>query len=307
MELYKKYRPKKFENVTGNEATIKALQAKIDQDALPHFMMFTGPSGCGKTTIARILKKHLKCSDSDFYEINCANNRGVDLVRDIESKMQLKSMTGGARIWLLDEAHRLTPDAQEAFLKPLEDTPGHVYFIMCSTDPQKIKNTIRTRATEFVVESLSEDRAEELIKKVVKKEKLSIPEKAVDSIVLNCNGSARLALVLLEKIKDLDEKQMTEAVEQQAAKEAQAFEILRAIMGWGGSASWERCAKAIKDCPEEPESIRRYLLAYFSNCLLDPKKKKMHKRAFECIVCFEKPLYDTGKPGLVMCCYDCFQ
>ena len=301
-ELYKKYRPKKLSQIIGNSATVNSIAAKLKNNSLPHFILLSGPSGCGKTTIARIIAKELKCNSSDFYEVNCANKNGVELARDIESKFRMKAISGGVRIWLLDEAHKLTSACSESLLKPLEDTPDHVYFIMASTDPGKILKTIKTRATEYSVSSLTDSECETLMDKVCKKEKLSIPIEVKEVIVEACLGSARDMLVNLDKIKDLDEEEMLEAAKQIVEKNAIALEIYKALM-WG---KWTACAAAIKNNKEEPEGIRRYILACANNVLLDPKKSKDHAKAFSVLSSFENPLYNIGKPGLTMCCYDVF-
>src|SRR5688572_25883760 len=141
MELYKKFRPKTLKGVVGQEGAVSSLQSMIDKGRLPHTILFSGPSGCGKTTIARILKGILECSDLDFFEINCADFKGIDMVRDIRRYVGIPPLHGKSRVWLIDEAHQLTKDAQNAFLKLLEDTPKHAYFMLATTDPQKLLPT----------------------------------------------------------------------------------------------------------------------------------------------------------------------
>ena len=133
MELYKKHRPSYLEDVFGQPEAVKVLGSMIEKDDLPHSILFTGPSGVGKTTLARILKEELECHANDFKEINCADFRGIDTIRDIRNNMNRQSLMGGPLIWLIDEAHKLTNDAQTAFLKMLEDTPKHVYFFLATT------------------------------------------------------------------------------------------------------------------------------------------------------------------------------
>ena len=103
MELYKEYRPKTLDEVVGQDSQVKMLQGMIKKNNIPHTLLLTGPSGCGKTTIARILRKELKCSKYDFIELNCANFRGIDTVRTINQRMMQAPMRGNTRIWLIDE------------------------------------------------------------------------------------------------------------------------------------------------------------------------------------------------------------
>ena len=146
-ELYKKYRPDGYGDLVGQAPAVKVLRGLLKK-GLPHAMLLTGPSGCGKTTVARIIKNKLQCQDSDFVELNSASDRGIDVIRGIDGRMRLGGLLGGPRIWLFDECHRLTKDAQEAMLKYLEDTPSHVYFLLATTEPDKLITAIRTRCTE---------------------------------------------------------------------------------------------------------------------------------------------------------------
>ena len=127
-ELYKKYRPKSFDRVNGQEAAIKSLSTFVEKGKIPHAILFTGPSGSGKTTLARIITKHLECGFSDFQELNCADLTGIEEVRKIRQRMNYACMGGKSRVWIIDEAHKLSNAAQNAFLKMLEDTPKPVSY-----------------------------------------------------------------------------------------------------------------------------------------------------------------------------------
>jgi len=108
VELYKKYRPKKLGNIVGQSNAVNILQSFIDEGKIPHSLLFSGPSGCGKTTFARIIKRKLKCGDYDFTELNCADARGIDMTREIRSRLNQSPISGKCRVWLLDECHKLT-------------------------------------------------------------------------------------------------------------------------------------------------------------------------------------------------------
>ena len=156
-ELYKRFRPKSLDAVVGNGGTVAALQKFLKKGNLPHTILFKGPSGCGKTTLARILAKELGCGVLDLREYNSADFRGIDTIRDISRIMTNAPAAGNCRVFILDEAHQLSKDAQNAALKILEDTPKHVYFFICTTDPQKLIATIRSRCTEMPVDLLKLD------------------------------------------------------------------------------------------------------------------------------------------------------
>lgn len=115
--LYQAYRPRTFDEVVGNKEAIRTLESFIKRDIseVPHAFLFSGPSGCGKTTLARILAKKLGCSDANFVEIDSADFRGIDTIREIRRQMRLAPVGGGScRVWLIDECHKLTGDAQSA-------------------------------------------------------------------------------------------------------------------------------------------------------------------------------------------------
>lgn len=299
-ELYKKYRPKEFGDIVGNKQVVKILKSKIEKGGLPHFLLFTGPSGCGKTTLARILKSKLKCQSSDYIEINCASNNGVDFVRRIEKDYRKKPFSGGVRIWCCDEAANLTAAAQEAFLKMLEDTPSFCYFIFCTTDPKKLKPTIHTRASEFKLNPLNAFQCKELIYKISQKEDIDITDKAIQMIFNASLGSARSILVMLDAVKELDnEDDIIKALEFESANTTQAFELLKALM-WNDS--WFTCSEVLANIQEDPEQLRRYLRACCINQLLDRNKKKNHSIAFLILQCTEKIFFD--KSDLIQACYD---
>src|SRR5678816_4466960 len=111
-ELYKRIRPKRLKDLIGQDGAVKSIEKLLASSKMPHALLLTGPSGCGKTTIARILKAHLHCSDQDFFERNCADFRSVDDIREIRRHLDLRPLGGESRIWLIDECHKLTNDAQ---------------------------------------------------------------------------------------------------------------------------------------------------------------------------------------------------
>lgn len=266
-ELYKRYRPTDMNSLVGQAAAVKSVETMVANKKIPHTILLTGPSGCGKTTIARILKNTLKVADPDFREINAADNRGIELVRDIRSVMNLSAMrAGGSRCWLIDEAHALTKDAQGAFLKILEDTPKHVYFMLATTDPNKLLKTIQTRCTEIRVKALAVSEVKALLNKIVKQEKAKVSEEVIDRIAEVADGSARKALVLLGQCIDIkDEDEQLEAILASDSKR-QAIEVAKLLMN--PRTKWPDVAKVLKEVEDEPEMIRRLVLAYARGVLL---------------------------------------
>ncbi len=301
-EFYKKYRPKSFKAVLGQAAAVESLVQMVKENRLPHTLLFTGPSGCGKTTLARILKKKLGCSDSDFKELNAADNRGIADARRITMRMNLSPMGGGCRIYLIDEAHQLTKDAQSSFLKPFEDTPKHVYFILCTTDPSGLLETIRTRCTEIKLQALPGNAMEELVRNVCEKEGKELSEDVVHKIVEASNGSARKALVILHQVFGLQ----TEAEQEEAVNAADstnnAINLVKLLLK--PKASWSDVSKCVKTLKDDPEAARRIILGYTSSVMLNGAKGAFGEKLALILEAFRDNYYDSGKAGLVLSCWE---
>ena len=302
-ELYKKFRPKMFKDVLGQDGIISSLKAKLKSKKVPHAIMFIGPSGCGKTTIARILAKKLGCYKYDYKEINAAEERGIDMVRSVKRAMMQSPLKGGkCKVYCIDEAHKMSNDAMNAFLKPLEDTPDHVYFILCTTDPQKIIKTIKTRCTQYKLAGLPNSVIKDTVTSVCKKADIDpLPKQVMSNLVESANNSARSAVVLLDAIYELeDEDQMLMAIGT-ATSEAVAFTISKALMDT--RTKWKPMAKLLLgNEAEEPETLRYMILGYARSALL--KGWGSTGRAANIISAFEDNFYDGKKASLALACYN---
>jgi DNA polymerase III gamma/tau subunit len=280
----------------------------MENNEIPHALLITGPSGCGKTTIARILRKHLNCHPSEFHEVNIADIRGIDNVRDIRKRMNLRPLNGKTKVWLLDEAAKLSRDAQEAMLKMLEDTPSHVYFMLATTDPQKLLKTIRTRCTEIALRPIKEKDLAELVIHVWVKEhrkvnqaNVSVSDEVVNKIVENSDGSARKALVLLGSIIRMEsEEEMLEAIEK-STQEAQAINLCRLLLN--PRSRWAEVAKLLKELDaEEPEGLRHMTLRYMRSVMFGGGN--LASRAADIMGIFERNFFDSGHDGLALACWE---
>ena len=301
-ELYKKHRPRSLKKIIGQDSAVNVLSEMIEENRIPHTILFTGPSGVGKTTIARILKKELNCGKYDFNEMNCADLRGIDDVRRIRDRINQAPLNGDCRIWLVDECHKMTKDAQNAFLKMLEDTPEHVYFFLATTDPQKIIKTIKTRCTPINLKPISESDLTKLLKRTIKDENKKIPENVIQKIVENSEGSARQAMVFLNQIIGLKKKREMLEVIIAPSTEVQAIEIARAL--FNTKTNWSAMAKILTDsAKEEPEQIRWMVLGYAKAVLLKASGKKA-VQAHRVIESFRDHFYDCKHAGLVAACYE---
>lgn len=199
MALYTKYRPDDFNVMVGNTSLVRSVQKILEKKDRPHAWMFTGRSGIGKTTIARIIAKKLGAAQSAIFETNAADVRGIDGVREIIERVNYRIPGSPVSVFILDECHQLTKEAQNALLKVLEDPPAHAYFILCTTDSHKVIDTIRTRCAEFQFNPLSADELLEVIMVVAEQEGIKIDDKIYEEIAKNAAGSPRLALTMLER------------------------------------------------------------------------------------------------------------
>lgn len=306
VELYRKYRPRDFKDVIGQDTAVSVLQDLLNRKAMPQSLMFYGPSGVGKTTLARILKKELGCSTMDFQEINTAESRGIDTVRDIQSRMTLAPLGGTCKIFLLDECHSLTRrkgggDAQNALLKTLEDVPPQVYFFLCTTEPDGLNKTIHTRCTKIKLTPLSNKDMVLLLKTMCDKEGVTISKEVLDRVTEVSEGSAREALVCLGSIIGLDnEEAQLDAILSSNVKH-DSIAIWKALIG--SYSKWPEVAGIIQGLDlEDPERLRRMILACATTSMLGGGKNS--HRAYVIVNAFESNWYDSGKAGLVRACWE---
>ena len=309
MPLHVDLRPTCFEDFIGNRSTGQSLQSVLKKKDRPHTYMFTGPSGCGKTTLARITAESCGCSGFDLKEINCSNQRTIEDARDIIRKCNLQSLKGKEfnRGWILDEFHLFGEGGdspknkpQNALLKVLEEPPKHVYFFICSTDPQNILKTIRSRCTSYEVSPLTSSQMNSLLSKTAKAAGVdSIPGEVLDQIGKDSRQHPREALTILEKIIELPPNQMLRAAKQSAQIESQAIDLARMLLKKG--VDWRAIAKILSGLPDKDyEGVRRMVRSYCSAILL----KEDNPQAFLIMNCFSKPFYNDGKAELIEACYE---
>lgn len=297
MSLYHKYRPKDFSEIVGNEETVSALEAMLERDDKPHSILFSGPSGCGKTTLARIVAGKLGCKGVDFTEVDTADFRGIDTIRDIRMKSQYKPVESDVRVWLLDECHKLSNDAQNALLKILEDTPTHVYFILATTDPQYLIPTIKNRCQQFEVKPLNDKQMKKLLYRVVKNEGESIDREVYEQIVNDSQGSPRAALQILDKVLAVEPEKRLAVARKEAEQQFKTIELCRALLA---RKSWKHISKILKSLEsEDPEGIRRAVMGYMSKVLLNGENDVAALIMEEMM----QSVYYNGFPGLVFACY----
>ena len=198
-----KYRPQNIDEldlVSAREALEKTLKNKN----IPHAFLFSGPRGTGKTSAARILammvNKIDNCDTPDIIELDAASNRGIEEIRTLREQVALSPMSCKYKVYIIDEVHMLTTEAANALLKTLEEPPAHVIFVLCTTDPQKLPETVISRCTRIIFSRPSIDEIVTKLKLVTKGEKYKITPEDLDLIAAESKGSFRDAIKILEQV-----------------------------------------------------------------------------------------------------------
>ena len=218
--LYRKYRPKTFELVFGQDVITKTLKNVIKNNKLSHAYLFAGPRGTGKTSSAKLFAKAINClnpkdgdacnecsncksfndnANPDIIEIDAASNNGVDEIREIRNKVNLVPSMSKYKVYIIDEVHMLSIGAFNALLKTLEEPPEYVIFILATTEPQKIPATIISRCQRFDFKSISMESMKKCLNNIIEKEKIQIGDDALDEIIVNSKGGMRDAISLLDQ------------------------------------------------------------------------------------------------------------
>lgn len=258
--LARKWRPKTFADLVGQEHVVKALQNALDEGRLHHAYLLTGTRGVGKTTIARILAKSLNCENAqhgepcgvcesctqidagryvDLLEIDAASNTGIDNIREVLENAQYAPTAGKYKVYIIDEVHMLSKSAFNAMLKTLEEPPEHVKFILATTDPHKVPVTVLSRCLQFVLRNMTAQQVADHLAHVLDSEKIAYEPPALQLLGRAAAGSMRDALSLLDqaialgsgKVAENDVRQMIGAVDKQYL-----YELLTGIINQDGAA-----------------------------------------------------------------------
>lgn len=198
--LYRKYRPKDFKEVLGQEHIVKVLESSISLGHISHAYIFSGSRGTGKTSVARIFAREVGTSANDIYEIDAASNTGVDNIRELNESVNTLPFDSKYKVYILDEAHMLSKGAWNALLKTLEEPPAHVIFIMATTEYDKIPETVISRCQTFTFKKPTQKVLKDLTVVIAKKEGFILEGASADLIALLGDGSFRDTQSILQKI-----------------------------------------------------------------------------------------------------------
>jgi DNA polymerase III gamma/tau subunit len=281
-QLIIKHRPAKFEQVAGQDAAIKALSGIIAKRTSQTFL-FSGPSGCGKTTLARITASMVGAQKQDLLEVDAATFSGIDKVREIQQHMTYRPVGGSvARAALIDECHRLSAQAWDAFLKTIEEPQKNVYWLFLTTNPSKVPKTIKTRCSPITLKEVTNDDLRSVVERVIKREKLDTPEAVIDIVIREAGGSPRQAILNLSMVAECTTGKEAKKVLHSAAETDATRELCNLLMKGG---SWAKAMAIVEQLAGENYEGVRIVVCNFLGAVL--KNAKSDDRAIEILMTLE--------------------
>lgn len=282
-------RPASWDEVVGQTHVCKSIQDALRSGA--QSFLLTGPSGVGKTTIGRLIASTVKCRKRNILEIDAATNSGVDAMRLITEASQFTPIGGGSKVIIVDECHSLSGQAWQSLLKSVEEPPKHVYWVLCTTERNKVPKTIVTRCHDYDLGLVSQEDLESLIESVCTKANGldGMTDEFVALAAERADGSPRQALVNISKIRNCENMEDAEdLLDVVSADSKEAIDLCRALIS---REPWDRIAALINKLEgKHPESVRIVVFAYFTKVVLGKSPKPHH---FAVLDAFSEP-YPVG-------------
>jgi len=328
------YRPQTFSEVVGQTAIVKSLRQAVLSDNHSQCYLFQGERGCGKTTLARIVGMALNCdnrapngdpccecqscrnimSDNhvDFREINASSKNGINDVRKIEQELKTTPLFGKVKLYLFDEAHKLSTEAQNALLKDTEDMPSGVYIILCSTEPNKIISTLRDRCEAYDFKRLPKTDIRQLLETVGVFEDYYPNPKVLDALIEASDFRPRNALKALQKAINISrgggvsETELLELIGVDDDLDKDILDLCRLLTSTKKS-SWDFIMSTYRKIKEDPEAIRLSLAGWFRSMLERSKNIQQAAIPAKALQIFVEPL-PIAKPEnmLVLMLYQAY-
>ncbi|MFN3286150.1 MAG: DNA polymerase III subunit gamma/tau [bacterium] len=291
LSLYRKWRPQSFGDVVGQEPVTRTLRGALATGRISHAYLFSGHRGTGKTTTARILAKALNCeqgptpdpcnrcaacraiaegSSLDVIELDAASNRGIDEIREIRERVRLAPAASRYKVYILDEAHMLTTEAENALLKTLEEPPPHVVFVLVTTEPHRLPTTILSRCQRFEFRRIPTALVVERLSRIAQEEGLQITPGALHLIARSADGALRDAESVLDQLASSVEGPIQEAdvVRLLGLLEDELVDAVTEAVQKSDAAAALRLAARVAESGRDPRAVLRRLVSHFRDLLL---------------------------------------
>ena len=277
--LINKYRPLAFDEIIGNAQQIEALRNALSHVSCPHAFLFTGPSGIGKTTTARIIARHL---NAEILEIDAASNNGVDAMRALTELAQYRPMSSsGKRLIILDEAHMMTKGSWNAALKLLEEPPEHLFIALCTTEANKVPETVKTRCYHVNLLPLKPAEIVDLLTAVIELEQWTVDDDVLSAVVQHATGQPRKALTAIQAAHDCTSREEVRRVLPLLDDSEPIIEICQILLQSTTAANWPRINNALERI-EDADFEEGIILAgrYIASAMQKSKRPEDAQRAY---------------------------
>ena len=288
--LYRKYRPRDFSEVVGQEHIISVIRRQVEAGRIAHAYLFSGPRGIGKTTTARLIAKAVNCTAAEgrpcqtcdscgvfnagqalnLIEIDAASNRGIDEIRELREAVRFAPAAGGTKVYIIDEVHQLTKEAFNALLKTLEEPPAHAVFVLATTELEKVPPTIVSRTQHFDFRRPRRDVLRERLLDVAEREGVRLDQDAADAIAFAAEGSVRDAESMLGKVLAVAGKSVSLA-EVEEVLGIPKREALTQLFGFMGKRQLREAIELLNRLYHdgyEMEYLAKMLVSFFRDALL---------------------------------------
>jgi len=318
-DLYHKYRPQRFEELSGHAAIVKSIKNAIAAKDPPQSFLLCGESGTGKTSTARIIALAINCLDKgadgepclkcqpckvilsgncvDVVEKNAADHRGIDAIREIAGTMSSMGMQLQNKVYIFDEAHGLTKEAQSSMLKVLEEAPKGIFIILCTTHPEKLLLTVKNRCQIFKFKPLTRDDTIKLLTEVCTYEGVDIAPTTIEKIADVSHGTPRNALVYLQQVLQLDTRDEQEIATLLETEEAGGEDLYQFFSVFAKGATWLGIVEAYTEVQNMgAPALGMCLAGHFRKKLLACKNAELSWVYADLLELFVVP-FDDGKLG----------
>lgn len=295
-DLHVKYRPETFDEMIGQDHVVQSLKSLFEQKTYPHAYLFQGGSGTGKTTLARIVAKMLGCDHENIMEIDAASFGKVEDIRELVARLDYATFgTNPLKYIIVDECHACSRSAWQAFLKTIEEPPKHVYFAFCTTESDKVPDTIKTRCHTYTLRDVSIDNLIELVSVIAEAENIKLNEKSLSVIAQAAQGSPRRALTYLSKCRGCNSIEDVRSVLEEPDEEGEVIELCRLLVG-KVQPTWKNTMRIVNSLQaQNPESIRLIIMNYMAKVAMNARSDGDALKVLNVMNAFSRPYNSSEK------------